>query len=143
MPRRSMSMHPKLACIDTPSAARVRLARLMNHQRSGFRFLLVAMALVAIAAHICVLPGHVHATPGENSHGHEEPASGHASDGIHAASCEALRPASVPGAPLLIAHAPSTTVRGVLVPASLGRPAGTPTPTASPPLYLTHRALLI
>jgi hypothetical protein len=101
------------------------------------------LALAAIAAHICVLPGHVHATPAANGHGHEEPASNHASDGMHAASCEALRPAPVSAAPPLIVDAPLAAVLSGLAPAGVGRPADTPTPAFSPPLYLAHRALLI
>jgi len=102
------------------------------------------MALAAIVAHICVLPGHVHATPASHGHGHEEPASDHqSSDGVHTASCEALRPASVSGAALLIVHTPVPSVLTRPEPAGLGRPADTPSPSASPPLYLTHRALLI
>jgi hypothetical protein len=115
----------------------------MNRERSVSRVLLVALALAAIVAHICVLPGHVHATPAANGHGHEAPASDHASDGMHAASCEALRSLSVSGAPLVIVHAPSTAVLIGLAPAGLSHRADTPAPTSSPPLYLTHRALLI
>jgi hypothetical protein len=116
----------------------------MNRERSVSRLLLVALALAAIVAHVCVLPGHVHATPAANGHRHEEPTSDHpSSDGFHAASCEALRPASVSAAPLLIVRAPSTEVLGVLAPVGLSRAADTPPPTSSPPLYLAHRALLI
>jgi hypothetical protein len=116
----------------------------MTRQHPGFRFLLVTVGVAAIVAHICVLPGHVHATPGSNGHGHEQPASDHpSSDGVHAASCEALRSAPVSGALPLIVHAPSAAVLSGLTSTGLGRPAEKTTPTSSPPLYLTHRALLI
>ena len=115
----------------------------MRARRPIPRLLLVAVALAAIAAHICVVPGHVHAAPIANGHAHQEPAGDHpSSDGVHAASCEALRPATAVPAALLLGGRTIDVLNGV-APDEADRASVTPTPTSSPPLYLTHRALLI
>ena len=122
----------------------------MRHFMSGrpsiCKLLFVLVALAAIAAHVCVLPGHVHATPvGATGHDHTEPASDDhpAADGVHAASCEALRPAATVPAAACLASAPSSTVPVDIAPGAVDRAANRPSPASSPPLYLAHRALLI
>ena len=104
----------------------------------------MAVALAAIAAHICVVPGHVHAMPAANGHTHDEPAGDH-EDGVHAASCEALRSTSAAPVPLALA---GTTTRWADplpggIPRALEHLLERPTPASSPPLYLAHHAFLI
>ena len=116
----------------------------MRVRRSISRLLLVAVALIAVGAHICVVPGHVHAAPGASGHAHEHPMGDHpSSDGVHAASCEALRPAPAAPAPVLLIGARSIDVLDGIAPVATDHASDTPTPTSSPPRYLAHRALLI
>ena len=128
----------------TPSGVNEYADRHMRVGRSISRLVLVAVALAAVAAHICVVPGHVHATPVASGHAHEHPAGDHpSSDGVHAASCEALRPVPAAPGPVLSVGARSIDVLDGIVPVATDHASDTPTPTSSPPLYIAHRALLI
>jgi hypothetical protein len=109
----------------------------------------LALILMGLLAHVCVLPHEGHAAEIERhaAHGHTDtiPASeGGGEDALHAASCEAL-PASAAAA-LVPPSAQSAQSATFSLPATeVNRVTAVPPPqpSASPPLYLTHRALLI
>jgi hypothetical protein len=117
----------------------------MSQRRSLITVCLVLVALATVLGHVCVLPGHSHAASG-GQHDHEPPAHGHPDvpDGVHVASCEALRSASAPHASPLQVAAVVPVTRLVEVVSSVG-PARweVPAPMSPPPLYLAHRTLLI
>jgi hypothetical protein len=117
----------------------------MSRRLSLKQLLLVSIAFAAIVGHICVLPGHVHAAPAASGHASEEPAHNHApADGTHAASCEALRPASSPSVPtFVVGMLPTATSFAMAAVGTVERSSDRPPPRSSPPLYLTHRSLLI
>ena len=114
--------------------------------RTWFRLSLVAFALIATLGHVCVLPGHAHEAPVAEGHGHDESRTddhGSPADGAHVASCEALRPpGGVLAAPTLVGG-PSIVAPAAVTYRLIERGVDTPPPTASPPLYLTHRSLRI
>jgi hypothetical protein len=107
---------------------------------------LVVLALFAVIGHSCVAPGHAHALTPSSVHESETPAADHShSDGgaVHAASCEAVRsgaasvatPSALAATPLVSVATEGDQRRSRVV-------ASAPV-SASPPLYVTHRALLI
>ena len=107
---------------------------------------LIAVALFAVIGHSCAAPGHAHALMSSSVHESEPPVADHShSDGgaVHAASCEAVRSgaASVATAPVLVATPQAFVATDSLQRHS--RVVASPPPSASPPLYVTHRALLI
>ncbi len=102
---------------------------------------LLAIAVVAVLAHVCALPFDAHAEAGpvpvQESH-HDSPG-----DAIHAASCDST-PARTPA----FATPTLAAVLRVLSPTYPPAPgmsahAATATPTGSRPLFLLHAALLI
>jgi hypothetical protein len=107
---------------------------------------LVAFALLAIVGHVCALPGHAHAAATASDHSPSAPVSDHDhsdGDALHAASCEAVRSGAATAAtPTVVAASARTSATDDRVDTRL-RMAGSAPPTSSPPLYLTHRALLI
>ena len=135
----------KGAIVDTSTrAAYSRLTR-MTKRCSAIRHVLVVAALLTVLGHVCALPGHAHAAGAAGDH-HGLPTTDHEhsdGDAVHAASCEAVRSASATvGTPILIGLSPRASITAALVDAPLRAAESTP-PTSSPPLYLTHRALLI
>jgi hypothetical protein len=118
----------------------------MKRRYSAGTHVLVAIALLAVLGHVCVLPGHVHAATPSSHHPSAAPESHHEhsdGDGVHAASCEAIRSgAANAGTPTLVATSPRPPAFDNVVDTPL-RVAESAPPTSSPPLYLTHRALLI
>jgi hypothetical protein len=118
----------------------------MTRARPALTLLVVAIALAATLGHICVLPGHTHAAPVAESHDHDAAAHDHhdvPADAVHAASCDVLRPATIVPAPPVLAAMVMLVVPTRSARALVHRAIDTPPPTASPPLYLAHRALLI
>ena len=120
---------------------------MLQLRRAKFGLLFIAFAIAATLAHICVLPGHAHAAPSLIEHpAHDEPATDHhdaPDDAWHAESCDAVRPANAatPPPPTLVAVPVVVTFATVF--STAARPVDTTSSTASPPLYLTHRALRI
>jgi hypothetical protein len=109
-------------------------------------FGLIAFAIVATLAHVCVLPGHVHATPAAEADHHGAPVGDHhdaPGDGLHVASCDVVRPETITAGAPSVATVPA--YRDVVVRAVRGFRLAleAPQPTGSPPLYLVHRVLLI
>jgi hypothetical protein len=122
----------------------------MMRWRQVFGFMVLALTLVGTLAHICVLPLHAHAAASttESPRDHHDAATHDDHDGsgeddaVHGASCEALRAPSV--TTLIGPDAHPTQLAYAATPVMSGRVAeAPPPPSASPPLYLTHRALRI
>jgi hypothetical protein len=109
-------------------------------------YVLVVVALIAVVGHICALPGHSHAATAGSDHPPTAPITDHEhsdGDAVHAASCEAVRSAAVNvETPTVAATSLSTSVIECSI-ETLPRVVAWRPPTASPPLYLTHRTLLI
>jgi hypothetical protein len=110
--------------------------------RHGFiSVALLIVAIIAVLAHVCVLPVHAHAVPvdGHGSHGADS-----SDNSVHAASCDALKTASATSTILV---ATSAAAIGLDEPLSLkGHAFGAHRVSAhphSPPLFLLHAALLI
>jgi hypothetical protein len=105
------------------------------------RLTVLLLAVVMLVGHICVLPIHSHV---EASPSHGDEAQPHdADDAVHAGSCEALRSSGTACPPLL-------TISAFVVPTAVyplnewvSRGSISPRPTASPPIFLLHAALLI
>jgi len=121
----------------------------MMLRRRELRAVVLALTLVGLLAHICILPHHGHAAEIDShaAHGHTDtvPANDDVGeDAIHAASCEVL-PAS--SAAALVPPSPQSIQTVTFSPgateANRFAAVPPPQPSASPPLYLTHRALLI
>jgi hypothetical protein len=121
----------------------------MTLRRRDLGTVVLGLILAGLLAHICVLPHHGPAGEIEShaAHGHTDtvPArDGGGEDALHGASCEGL-PASSAAA-LVPPSAQSAQTATVSLPATeVNRVAAIPAPqpSGSPPLYLTHRALLI
>jgi hypothetical protein len=110
----------------------------------------LALTALGILGHVCVLPLDAQARTLEAAgrHAHDDAAPSHQDgdhdDGaIHAASCDAV---AAPSSPLLAGPSTAATRTAAFelppdhrAPLAIAPPA----PSASPPLYLTHRALLI
>jgi hypothetical protein len=116
------------------------------------RFLTVtvlALTIVGVLGHVCVLPLHAHASTAsevEADHRHDDsgPAHQHHDDGaVHAASCDVV---AAPSSSLL-AQPVSATPQALAVVSGWdcggAFASAPPSPSASPPLYLTQRALRI
>ncbi len=104
------------------------------------RWTLLVLSVAILMGHICVLPGHVHA---ETRAPHADTDQPHDSDeAVHAASCEAVRPASVGSS---IAPVPSLgAVTATLVIQAQTWISSSRSPSLkSPPLFLLHSSLLI
>jgi hypothetical protein len=114
-------------------------------RRSVFTVLLTVIALAAIVGHVCALPGHAEAIAHGGGHHDGSPVTDdHAGDdALHAASCEALRPAAVAPALPTAAAAPSRITATVPSRPVRARAVDAVARAAPPPLYLTHHALLI
>jgi hypothetical protein len=108
------------------------------------RLFVVAMALLAIVSHVCVLPTHAHAESIAAAAHHHETADDHGpGESLHAASCEAA--VSTGGnVPVLVSatvdrlpqsQAVYVLLRAVTADAALR--------AESPPLFLLHSSLLI
>lgn len=118
-------------------------------RRRDLGAIVLALTLVGLLAHICVLPLHGHAAEIDSHADHRHTDTGPANDdggesAIHAASCEALLASSAAD----LADPSPQSIQAVTF--FLGAPdvnrfaaVAPPEPFASPPLYLTHRALLI
>jgi hypothetical protein len=105
----------------------------MKSRRASW--LLLMIAFVVALAHICALPSHSYAegVPAHSDDG---------ADGMHAASCDAVRP--VPTAvpmPVVVASLPLRIERLDATTVTTSRTLVLP--TASPPLFLLHSSLLI
>ncbi len=115
---------------------------------NAWRRLVVGIALLAVATHICVGPAHAELwpfpsatpaqTPAEAGQHHDDGAA----DALHAASCEAVSPGAVGCAPVITASTWSLHL-DALTPA--WRPTVVPGIVAveSPPLFLLHASFLI
>jgi hypothetical protein len=121
----------------------------MTLRRRDLGAVVLGLILVGLLAHICVLPHHGPAGEIEShaAHGHTDtiPASDDGNeDALHAASCEAL-PTSAATALVPPSAQSVQTATFSLLATEVNRFAAVPPPqpSASPPLYLTHRALLI
>jgi hypothetical protein len=109
-------------------------------QRRVASILLVAVAVFAVLAHICVGPFHAHAGTVTT---HEDDHSERGEDvAAHGGSCDALKSSAVLAVPVV---ASTFTVIGLLDEGrrvAVNAPSA-PAPTASPPLFLLHSSLLI
>jgi hypothetical protein len=118
----------------------------MTKRRPAVTHILIAVALLAVIGHVCALTGHVHAATSASAHGHAAPITDHEhsdGDALHAASCEAVRSgAATAETPTVVAASSRTSATDDRVETRL-RAAESAPPTSSPPLYLTHRTLLI
>ena len=101
---------------------------------------LVAIAVFAVVAHICVGPFHAHA--GTMTAHEDDQAERREGGDAHGGSCDALTSSAVLAVPVV---ASTFTVIGLLDEG--GRIAASttsaPAPTTSPPLFLLHASLLI
>jgi hypothetical protein len=108
----------------------------------GARWVFLILSLPLLTGHVCVRPTHGHAEPparpADAGHSHD----GGEGDGVHGASCEALRssggtPTVAPSAAFVVADALAPCRRWIEC-------TDTPkTAAPSPPLFLLHAALLI
>ena len=102
---------------------------------------LLLVALVAVLSHVCSLPGHSHIGAHHEDGDHTAADQSHSDDGIHAASCEAVRvPTSGLTPPAVVCGVDSLVVVAAVAMEPLPR---APRAAASPPLFLLHGALLI
>jgi hypothetical protein len=102
---------------------------------------LLIVAIIAVLAHVCVLPVHAHAVPveGHGSHGDDS-----SDNSVHTASCDALKTA--PATPSIILAAtllPVIDVEPISLKGHVFDAAPVSTHPNSPPLFLLHAALLI
>jgi hypothetical protein len=105
--------------------------------RSG----VVILAVVMLLGHICVLPTHSHP---ETALWHGDEAQPHdADEAVHAGSCEVLRSSGIACPAVLAISAFIVPTAGEPLKQLIGRSGTAPLPTASPPLFLLHAALLI
>jgi hypothetical protein len=113
----------------------------MAVDRPVFTLVVMALTLLTVVGHICVLPTYAHAAPNIAADHHERSVADDRApdgDGVHTASCKALRPATVVAAGLTRA-----VVASAILSCRVVARAAEPAPCESPPLYLAHRALLI
>jgi len=95
---------------------------------------LLALAIVLLLGHVCVLPTHTHAASPDRAHSHDTAE-------IHATSCEALRSL---GAASPVVPSIQVVMASPIARAESQVTAGSPSPSAkSPPLFLLHASLLI
>ena len=103
------------------------------------RWGLLALSMVLLTGHVCVLPthGHVEAAPSHPNGDHSD------DESMHAASCEALASAGK-ASHAVFTLSPSVASVPVEQPGRQARLADPrPVPTVSPPLFLLHAAFLI
>jgi len=116
--------------------------RVRARRWGGARWILLILSLLLLTGHVCVLPTHGHAEaaamPAGAGHSHD----GSEGDGVHGASCEALR--SAWGSPT-VTPSPAFVVADALAPCRrwIGCTDIPKTAAPSPPLFLLHAALLI
>lgn len=111
-------------------------------RRHGFvAAALLIVAIIAVLAHVCVLPVHAHAVPVEGHGSHHDDSS---DNSVHTASCDALKTASATPSIILVATAvPVAGVEPVSLKGHAFDAAPVRTHSGSPPLFLLHAALLI
>jgi hypothetical protein len=121
----------------------------MMLRRRDLGAVVLGLILAGLLAHICVLPHEGHAAEIEShaARGHTDtvPASdGGGEDALHGASCDGLPAFSATALVPPSAQSAQTATFSLLA-TEVNRFAAVPPPqpSASPPLYLTHRALLI
>lgn len=117
--------------------------RLPARRSGGARWIFPILSLLLLAGHVCVLPAHGHSAPAALPAGAGHSHDGGAGDGVHGASCEALR-SSWAGSPT-VAPSAVTVVDDVVAPCRrwIGRSDAPKAAASSPPLFLLHAALLI
>jgi hypothetical protein len=104
------------------------------------RWTLLVLSVAILMGHICVLPGHVHADMPAKQTDVDHP---HDSDeAVHAASCEAVRSASVGSSIVLAPSVGALTAIPVAPPKTWLGSSRLPS-VKSPPLFLLHASLLI
>jgi hypothetical protein len=102
---------------------------------------LLIVAIIAVLAHVCVLPVHAHAVPVEGHGSHDDDSS---DSSVHTASCDALKTASAtPSIALVATSVPVVDVEPVSLKGHAFDAAPVRTHPDSPPLFLLHAALLI
>lgn len=102
---------------------------------------LLIVAIIAVLAHVCVLPVHAHAVPveGHGSHGDDS-----SDNSVHTASCDALKTATATPSIILVATLlPVVDVEPISLKGHVFDAAPVTTHPDSPPLFLLHAALLI
>ena len=105
------------------------------------RLSVLLLAVVMLVGHICVLPTHGHV---ETAPGHGDEAQPHDVDeAVHAGSCEALPSSGIAGPAVLAISAFVVATPVEPLKQLFGRRGMPSLPTASPPLFLLHAALLI
>lgn len=116
--------------------------RLRARRSGGARWIFLILSLLLLTGHVCVLPTHGHAAPAAMPAGAGHSHDGGAGDGVHGASCEALR--SSGGSPT-VAPSAVTVVADVVAPCRrwIGRSDAPKAAASSLPLFLLHAALLI
>jgi hypothetical protein len=102
---------------------------------------LLIVSIIAMLAHVCVLPIHAHAVPVEGHGSHDDSSS---ENSVHTASCEAVKTASV-AAPIIpvVTSAPVVEVEPVSLKGHVFDAGPVSAHPDSPPLFLLHAALLI
>lgn len=116
--------------------------RLRARRSGGVRWIFLILSLLLLTGHVCVLPTHGHAEPVPMPAGAGHSHDGGAGDGVHGASCEALRSS---WGSATVAPSAVTVVADVVAPCRrwIGRSDTPKTVATSPPLFLLHAALLI
>ena len=116
--------------------------RLRARRSGGARWIFLILSLLLLTGHVCVLPTHGHAEPVPMPAGAGHSHDGGAGDGVHGASCEALRSS---WGSATVAPSAVTVVADVVAPCRrwIGRSDTRKTVATSPPLFLLHAALLI
>ena len=104
------------------------------------RWTLLVLSVAVLMGHICVLPGHVHTdTPArqtDGDHPHD------ADQAVHAASCEAVRPAWT-GCPIVLAPSVGAVTATLVAPSKTWISSSRSPSVKSPPLFLLHASLLL
>lgn len=104
------------------------------------RWTLLVLSVAMLMGHICVLPGHVHADTPARQTGADHPHD--AEEAVHAASCEAVRPAWV-GCPVVLAPSVGAVTALLVAPSKTWISNSRSPSVKSPPLFLLHASLLI
>ena len=113
----------------------------LRHRHGFIAGTLLIVSIVAVLAHVCVLPIHAHAVPVEGHGSHDDDSS---ENSIHTASCEALKTASATPSVIRVATAvPVIDVEPVSLKGHVFDAAPVGAHPDSPPLFLLHAALLI
>ena len=136
-----------MTLVDTVTGGRVPSITPMATRRPRVMLLFIAFAIIATLAHVCTLPGHIHAAELDTAdHSHDVRPSDHSDapdDSAYGESCDALRPGSSPAPPVVFIELPTSTALVFERLEVRSRTAAVVTSRASPPLYVVHRALLI